>query len=124
MNDVKSRGQEAETYAEHYLAKQGFVLIQRNFRCKMGEIDLIMRDANTLVFIEVRYRHSTYFGGAAASVDRRKQIKLIKTAQYYLAVRQKYAKMACRFDVMAIQGSLSVPTQVEIEWIKNAFDAN
>ncbi len=107
------QGRLAEATAERYLADKGFILIQRNFRTKTGEIDLIMQDENTLVFIEVRYRKTDYFGGGLASVDRRKQIKLTRTAECYLAWHKKYAKMATRFDVVSISQT--------IEWIKNAF---
>lgn len=112
-----SIGAIAEKQAEQYLIKCQLTLIQRNFRSKMGEIDLIMQDADSLVFVEVRYRKNDHFGGAAASVDTRKQRKLIKTAQYYLAWHPKYAKIACRFDVVCIQGD-------NIEWLKNAFMMN
>jgi putative endonuclease len=121
MTEKISVGNQAEIHAEKYLNQQGLYFIQRNFRSKTGEIDLIMGDGNSLVFVEVRYRKTNYFGGAIASVDSRKQRKLIKTAQYYLAWHQKYAKMACRFDVVGIQGDFFIPSKLEVEWIRNAF---
>jgi putative endonuclease len=119
VSNPTSIGYQAEIYAEKYLVKQGLSFIERNFRSKTGEIDLIMCDKSSLIFIEVRYRKNACFGGALASVDKRKQHKLIKTAQYYLICHPKYAKMACQFDVVAIQGDFS--TQPKLEWIKNAF---
>lgn len=117
----KSLGEKAEAFAEKYLVGQGMRLIERNFRSKMGEIDLIMLDesahSQSLVFVEVRYRKNSCFGGAAASVDKKKQQKIIKTAQYYLAWHRQYAEVDCRFDVISIQ------SDQELMWIKNAFNA-
>lgn len=111
-------GEQAENDAERYLIEQGLKPIQRNFRSKLGEIDLIMRDANSLVFVEVRCRKNHYSGGAAESVDMKKQRKLTKTAQYYLAWHPEYANMACRFDVVCIQ----LDAAQKLTWIHNAFD--
>ncbi len=109
-----SRGAAAEQTAADYLARQGLTLVERNFRCRLGEIDLIMRDGQTLVFVEVRQRASQQFGGAAASIDSRKQQKLVATAQLYLA---KSGKMpSCRFDAVLMQGQT-------IQWIRDAFGA-
>lgn len=109
-----SRGAAAEQAAADYLARQGLTLVERNFRCRLGEIDLIMRDGQTLVFVEVRQRASQQFGGAAASIDSRKQQKLVATAQLYLA---KSGKMpSCRFDAVLMQGQT-------IQWIRDAFGA-
>lgn len=108
-------GQLGEDAALHYLQQRQLTLIERNFSCKGGEIDLIMRDAvASLVFVEVRQRADNRHGGAAASVTLSKQRRLIIAAQYFL---QRYRQPpACRFDVIAIDGDA-------IEWIKNAFDA-
>ncbi len=89
--------------------------MEKNYRCRHGEIDLIMRDGDSLVFIEVRYRRSGLFGGALASIDVHKQRKLISTASYYLQTR-KHA-CAARFDVVGIDGNN------QIDWVQNAFDA-
>jgi putative endonuclease len=107
-------GQIGEDDALAHLQQQGLVLVERNFRCKGGEIDLVMQDKHALVFVEVRKRADKNHGGAAASVTAGKQKRLIIAAQIYL---QRY-KMppACRFDVIAIDGT-------EITWLKNAFDA-
>nr|WP_124949791.1 YraN family protein [Sulfuriferula thiophila] len=109
-----SRGAAAEQTAADYLTQQGLVLVERNFRCRLGEIDLIMRDGQTLVFIEVRQRASQQFGGAAGSIDGRKQQKLIATAQQYLARLGKTPP--CRFDALLLQGQ-------SMEWIRDAFGA-
>ena len=112
------QGQAAEEAAQTYLEHQGLRLIERNFHCKMGEIDLIMQEAATLVFVEVRFRRNQAFGGAAASVTSSKQRKLHKTAALYL---QRFNKQPpCRFDVIA----MSVDSQGRLtceNWIKNAF---
>lgn len=97
-----------------YLTQSGLKLIEKNYSCALGEVDLIMQDTgNTLVFIEVRYRKNTLYGGAAASVTKSKQQKLIRTAQHYLQ-KQRYLP-ACRFDVIAVENN-------QINWIKNAID--
>ncbi|WP_395822600.1 YraN family protein [Collimonas sp.] len=110
------RGQAAEDIALVYLQKRGLQLVERNFRCKGGEIDLILSEpgaSRQLVFVEVRQRSSKRYGGAAASVTHRKQTKLIIAAQVFL--QRHAAPPACRFDVVAIDGE-------HIEWIRNAFE--
>jgi len=107
-------GNKAEQLALRYLLKQGLKHLESNFRSRYGEIDLIMLDQETLVFIEVRYRKQAFHGGAAASVDRHKQQKLIKTGLSYL---QKHTPEAiCRFDVVAIE------EKGKLEWIRDAFE--
>jgi putative endonuclease len=109
------RGNAAETRALSYLENRGLRLLQRNYRSRGGEIDLIMQQDDTLVFVEVRYRKSSLFGSAAESVTRAKQRKLISTASQFLQTRG--LDTPCRFDVVGISG----PHQTEIEWIRNAF---
>lgn len=106
----------AEQLARHYLVKQGLSWITSNYRCRWGEIDLIMAEKHYLVFVEVRLRTSGAFGGAIASVTQAKQQKLIKTAMHYMMIHKLYNKRSARFDVIGIQGE-SAP----FEWIKNAF---
>lgn len=103
-----------ESKAKKYLKQKGLVFITQNFYCKLGEIDLIFTDTeqNTLVFVEVRYRKNTDFGGAAASVTKQKQEKVKKAALFYLAQRKIEPKI--RFDVIAIDGN-------DINWIQSAF---
>ncbi len=103
-------GDEGEEQALQYLIAAGLSLVQRSFLCKGGEIDLIMRDQSSLVFVEVRKRASTQFGGAVASVTPAKQKRMVHAAQVYLQ-RQK-AIPACRFDLIAIDSG-------EITWLKN-----
>ncbi|HEY9147442.1 MAG TPA: YraN family protein [Gammaproteobacteria bacterium] len=112
-------GRHAEQLAERYLGGKGLRLLARNYRCRGGEIDLIMSDGDSLVFVEVRYRKHQHFGGAAASVDRRKQQRLILAAQYYLQ-QTRSSSLPCRFDVVAISpGGHDGP---RIEWLTNAFE--
>lgn len=116
---MNKRGASEEAQALHYLKQQGLRLLCKNFTCKRGEIDLIMSDGNTIVFVEVRYRRDARFGSAAETVSRSKQAKLIYAAQYYLQ-QQKQPNKPCRFDVIAMSASDTAPT---IHWIKNAFGA-
>ncbi len=112
--DSKIKGDDTEQLACDYLQANGLHLLQRNFFSRYGEIDLIMGDGNTVVFIEVRYRKNRQYGGAAASVTLAKQQRIIKTALHY---QQKNAPQdAMRFDVVAVEGNTS-----QIEWIQNAF---
>lgn len=108
------QGSAAEEQAQRYLEKQGLRTVARNVRGRFGELDLIMRHEQSLVFVEVRYRRSSRFGGAIASVDAKKQRKLIATAQAYL--QQHPHDGPCRFDVVALD---SRPNGVE--WLQNAF---
>lgn len=106
-------GRGAEDSALAFLRDQGLELLVRNFRCKMGEIDLIMRDGNTLAFVEVRLRQSTGYHSGAESISRTKIRKLVLTAEYYLNRHQPEGDFECRFDVVSMG--------TEIEWIPNAF---
>ena len=116
--DSSSRGKDAETRAWHYLQARGLQLLQRNYRSKRGEIDLVMQDTDSLVFVEVRYRRQSQFGSALESVDRRKQARLIACARHYMQAYPQAASQPCRFDVVSISGSPG-----EIEWVRNAFTA-
>ena len=105
-----SLGRDAEARALTFLLQQGLTLIEKNFRCRAGEIDLIMRDADMLVFIEVRSRKDRRFGGAAASVGPVKQQRLWRSAAFYLLRFRK--PPVCRFDLVAIDGD-------DLRWMKN-----
>jgi len=107
----------AEQLAAQYLQQQGLKLLQLNYSCRFGEIDLILQDGDTHVFAEVRLRSGSAFGGAAASIDARKQAKLVRTAQHYLSRLQRIPP--CRFDAVLLQST----DMKNIEWIKNAFTA-
>ena len=109
-------GDEAERIAAGYLQRKGLALIETNYRCRWGEIDLVLRDRDTTVFIEVKLRRSRSFGGAAYSVTPRKQARIIAAARHYLAGKKE---MPCRFDVVLLD-RLKPP---RIEWIRDAFSA-
>ena len=117
MNTRITRGARAEQLAAQFLQRQGLKLLQQNYRCRYGEIDLILYDGNTLVFAEVRLRSRSDFGGAAASINASKQAKLVRTAQHYLATLGKIPP--CRFDAMLLKSM----DGSDIEWIRNAFEA-
>lgn len=102
----------------HYLKQQGLKLLDRNFQCRYGEIDLIMQDKNDLVFIEVRYRHSQDYGDGIESITLYKQKKIISAASTYLNRYKISENLACRFDVLAVS---SAQNQFKIDWIKDAF---
>ncbi len=114
-------GQRAEQLACRYLEVQGLQLVLRNYRCRLGEIDLIMEDRESLVFVEVRYRRSGRFGGAIESVTPIKQRRLINAAHYYLQQIRGVQSKLCRFDVLAI-----TPEQGkhDIVWLRDAFRIN
>jgi putative endonuclease len=113
---ARCRGVEAEELAARYLAGQGLVVVARNFRTRFGEVDVVARDGDTLVFVEVRARTWSAFGGAAGSVDARKQRRIVAAARQYLA--RLPAEPACRFDVLTLQGPDAAPA-----WIRGAFEA-
>jgi putative endonuclease len=108
-------GVAAEQRAADFLLAQGLKLIARNWHCRFGEIDLIAKDGKTLVFIEVRSRSNPRFGGAASSIHRGKQAKLIRTAQAYLQTISPLP--ACRFDAICIDGE-------NLAWLKDCIQAN
>ncbi|WP_445401348.1 YraN family protein [Zobellella sp. An-6] len=111
----RARGEQFERRAEQYLLEQGLSLVVRNYQCRLGEIDLIMRAGTTLVFVEVRYRKSAHFGGALASVTAAKQQRLRRTALSYLQSQGlNESRQSCRFDLVACDGNA-------IDWIPNAF---
>jgi putative endonuclease len=123
LGDTSStKGAQIEQQANQWLVTQGLKSIERNYRCKLGEIDLIMLDRRQLVFVEVRYRKQTRFGSAAESVNWRKQQKLLRAAAHYLAHRREYSKLPCRFDVLAAQPS-DDETSIRWDWIQDAFGA-
>lgn len=120
-------GRVAEDLARRHLEAQGLKLLAANFRCPGSELDLIMREGDCVVFVEVRFRRSARYGGGAESVDRRKQARLGACALYYLQRHPRLARLASRFDVVAIGPSAGAahsaargPEQ-RIEWIRDAF---
>lgn len=119
------RGLDAETLAARHLEQQGLKLLERNYRSRFGEIDLIMQHGNDIIFVEVRYRSRRDFGLAGETIDARKRHRLECTALHYLE-QQRADDCAPRFDVVLIenqQGDVQMH-RAKIEWIKNAFDAS
>jgi putative endonuclease len=100
---TKKLGGQVENLVCDYLRRQKLKLIDRNYRCRLGEIDLIMQDKTLLIFIEVRYRQHCNFGSSLESVNLNKQNKIIKTAEYYLLSKRLSEKIACRFDVVGVK---------------------
>jgi putative endonuclease len=112
-NHSQQLGQAGEDAALAYLLQQGLTLVTRNFRCRAGEIDLVMKEGNTLIFVEVRKRANSRFGDAASSITRQKQQRLIKTARFFL---QKLGTMPpSRFDAIALDGD-------RLTWLKNIIE--
>jgi putative endonuclease len=107
-------GGAAEAIAAAHLVRHGLAIVARNYRCRGGEIDLVARDGATLVFVEVRLRRSQRFGGAGASVDARKQARVLAAARHYLAGR---GDVQCRCDVV----TLDALDPARVEWIRDAF---
>jgi len=119
---MKSLGDSYESRAVQWLQDQGIRTLARNFRGRTGEIDIIAQDEEHLVFLEVRARSNRHFASAAASVDRGKQQRIMRTAQLFLQRHPQLAKMPCRFDVIAFEPPQSA-TCPEIRWIRGAFTA-
>jgi putative endonuclease len=117
MNTRQAKGAAAEQLAADYLQCQGLRLIERNFRVRGGEIDLVCRDGKTTVFVEVRLRSRSDFGGAAASITATKQARLILAARHWLL---RHGETPCRFDCMLLDGLESK----NIEWLRDAFSAD
>ena len=115
IRHVNPRGEQAEALAADFLRNQGLTITQRNYRCRHGEIDLIARDGNTVVFVEVRSRAGMAYGGAAASITPAKRDRLLKTARHYLA--GVHPLPPCRFDAILLSGNSS-----SIDWVRNAIE--
>lgn len=114
----RERGQRAESAARQWLEKQGMVHVESNWRCRLGEIDLVMRDQECWVFVEVRLRTTRDFGGALASVTPHKQRRLIAAAGLWLSY-QTGSNAVCRFDVVGMEPDAN--GLIQYQWIKNAF---
>lgn len=125
MVSTREQGDYTESLACQYLENKGFKLIERNFNCRLGEIDLIMQDNDVLVFVEVRYRRNNNYGSGADSITNNKQSKLIKAASVYLQKHTKLNKYPARFDVVSITGSVETSNlnKINFDWIENAFGA-
>ena len=111
---MNRRGGPAEDLAAAFLERQGLRILERNYRCRFGEIDLVARSGELLVFVEVRARTSEAFGGAASSITATKRRRLVAAARHYLATHR--ADRACRFDVVLVRGA-----EQQVEWLTDAF---
>ena len=121
MIPARLAGQRWERLAEAYLHRHGLKTLSRNFRCRLGEIDLIMADGECLVFAEIRFRKSRSHGSGAETVTRSKQARIIRTAQRYLQFHNHRSMHACRFDVVSLGHEQG---QMTVDWIRNAFTAD
>lgn len=119
---MKTVGNQYEDEAAEIIRAEGLLILSRNFFAKTGEIDIIALDAEYLVFIEVRARSNPHFLSAAASVDRRKQLKLLKTAEVFRQRNKQLAHLPCRFDVIAFETRQSSHSKTH-RWIRSAFTA-
>ncbi|XQW84549.1 YraN family protein [Thalassotalea piscium] len=122
-NNSNQNGQIAEETAKTFLQAQGLTYLEKNFHSRWGELDLIMKDQNVIVFVEVKFRKNNLFGGAISAVSRQKQQKIIKTSAIYLQHQglNEY-NTPYRFDVVAIEGNTDNIAKSPIIWLKNAFN--
>ncbi|MCL6268983.1 YraN family protein [Sansalvadorimonas sp. 2012CJ34-2] len=114
-------GKKAEDLALNYLRRKGMKLRERNYACRTGELDLIMQDRDTLVFVEVRFRSHRNFGAPEESVDYRKCQRLIRTAQHYMQTYNLTDQQPCRFDIIAIQPDAHHNDLYSVNWTRDAF---
>ena len=120
--DRNKRGKMAEALAVKYLQSNGLKLVRRNFSCRNGEIDIIMRDKDYLVFIEVRFRNTLTHSHPLETIDYRKQQKILKTVQFYLLQYPEYGHHPCRIDAVAIySGRENTGVEKQVEWVQNAI---
>lgn len=118
---MRATGDPFEQRACVELERAGLRLLARNYTTRHGELDLVMREGDTVVFVEVRYRRSASHGDAATSVTRSKQHKLILAAQHWLAAHPRYATSPCRFDVVSYDGPGDATRQA---WLRGAFEVD
>lgn len=117
---MRAAGDDFEQRARAELERAGLKLLAHNYTTRHGELDLVMREGDTVVFVEVRYRKSASHGDAAASVTATKQAKLIHAAQHWLAAHPQHARRNCRFDVVSYDGPADA---VQRQWLRGAFEA-
>ena len=111
-------GEQSESFARRWLESRGLTFFAANFRCRYGELDLIMLDCSCMAIIEVRFRSNPGYGGALTSVTPAKQQRLAKTAQYFMQQQSRFKSLPIRFDVLALSGNVTDP---DIDWCRNAF---
>ena len=118
-NTSHARGRATEAFAEQHLIKHGLTPIDRNVHCRQGEIDLVMKDGNTFVFVEVKYRKNNHFGSAVETISLAKQNKIKHCVAFFFhnANLNEY-NTPCRFDVIALEGNINQP---QVTWLNNAF---
>ncbi|MDX1568933.1 MAG: YraN family protein [Xanthomonadales bacterium] len=116
---MTGNGRQWERRAANFLRRRGLQPLTRNYRCRFGEIDLVMTDGDTISFVEVRYRSPSRFGSGAESIGSTKRQRLIRAARHFLGRYPQYAERPCRFDVVSISGTV----WPRYEWIRNAFES-
>jgi putative endonuclease len=116
---TRDTGAQWEQAVAAHLQQSGLRMLQNNFVCRVGEIDLVMAEADCTVFVEVRYRRAATFGDGLDSVGSSKRTKLLRAAQVWLSAHPRRAAAPCRFDVVGCTGSLDAP---QFDWIRNAFE--
>jgi putative endonuclease len=121
MSWRQRKGLRFEDRARTYLEHRGLSLLAQNFRGRRGEIDLVMQDGDSICFVEVKYRDSLRYGGAADAIPRAKQRRIVETALLYLSMHAECSRLAPRFDALLIQGRPD--GSEDFDWIKNAFYA-
>ena len=114
-------GRQAEDLARRHLEAQGLRLLERNYRCRAGELDLVMLDGSTLVLVEVRSRSTSTHGDAASTVGARKQQRVIRAARHLMLTRPDYRRLPARFDVVAIDPGSPGAAGPTVTWIRDAF---
>lgn len=119
---MNQMGDRWEQVAADWLQARGWSLLARNYRCKLGELDIVARDGDTVVFVEVRARSNLRYAGAAASVGPRKRRRLERSARHFLCRHPELADGPCRFDVIAFEPRKSAPGH-RLNWIRGAFTA-
>jgi putative endonuclease len=118
-SNTRAIGADAENLAHRFLQQKGLSPVQRNFQCRLGELDLIMRDGECLVVVEVRFRNSHSFVPAGLTVNQRKQQKLLRTTALFLAWNERFANCPVRFDVVGVDADAR--GEMTINWIQDAF---
>lgn len=121
MTTARTRGAEVEAAARDFLLARGLRPVAANASWRFGELDLVMLDGDTLVFVEVRYRRSARFGGGVASIDAGKRRRLVKAAQAFLSAHRRHSESPCRFDVVDASGDPAAPA---FDWLRDAFRAD
>lgn len=119
-NKTTETGKLAESVAEEFLIRHRLQIVDKNFHSRFGEIDLIAKDKQILIFVEVRYRKNESIMHVIETIDTNKIKKLIATSEYFISKSPKYRNLQCRYDFIGILGNLDQP---RIEWIKDAFQA-